>query len=46
MLKWFIDEQVEEEANCNEAIAALTLGGDSITGTCMMDRQLGKREAA
>lgn len=44
MLKWFIDEQVEEEANCNEAIAALTLVGDSINGTFMMDRQLGKRE--
>ena len=45
MLKWFIDEQVEEEANCNEAIAALTLVGDSINGTFMMDRQLGKRGA-
>lgn len=45
MLKWFIDEQVEEEANCNEAIAALTLVGDSPSGTYMMDRQLGKRGA-
>ncbi len=25
MLRWFIDEQVEEEANCNEAISALTI---------------------
>ncbi|MGD9612435.1 MAG: ferritin [Kiritimatiellia bacterium] len=43
MLKWFIDEQVEEEANCNEAIAALTMVGNSANGLYMMDRQLGKR---
>jgi len=45
MLKWFIDEQVEEEANCNEAIAALTMVGKSASGTFMYDRQLGKRGA-
>lgn len=44
MLKWFIDEQVEEEANCNEAIAALEMVGKSANGLFMMDRQLGKRE--
>ena len=43
MLKWFIDEQVEEESNCNEAISALTLVGNSASGTFMLDRQLGKR---
>jgi ferritin len=43
MLKWFIDEQVEEEANCNEAIAALEMVGGSANGLYMMDRQLGKR---
>ena len=43
MLRWFIDEQVEEEANCNEAIAALTMVGNSANGLYMMDRQLGKR---
>ena len=43
MLKWFIDEQVEEEANCNEAIAALEMVGSSANGLYMMDRQLGKR---
>ena len=43
MLKWFIDEQVEEEANCNEAIAALEMVGGSANGLFMMDRQLGKR---
>ncbi len=44
MLKWFIDEQVEEEANCNEAIAALEMVGKSANGLFMMDRQLGKRK--
>ena len=43
MLRWFIDEQVEEEANCNEAISALSLNATSATATYMVDRQLGKR---
>jgi len=45
MLRWFIDEQVEEEANCNEAIAALEMVKDSVNGTYMLDRQFGKRQA-
>lgn len=44
MLKWFIDEQVEEEAQCNEAISALKLNAASATATYMVDRHLGKRE--
>ncbi len=44
MLKWFIDEQVEEEANCNEAISALKMVSGSPNALFMMDRQLGKRE--
>ncbi len=43
MLRWFIDEQVEEEANCNEAISALKLNATSATATYMVDRQIGKR---
>ena len=43
MLKWFIDEQVEEEANCNEAISALKLNATSATATYMVDRHIGKR---
>ena len=43
MLKWFIDEQVEEEANCNEAISALKLNATSAIATYMVDRQIGKR---
>ena len=46
MLKWFIDEQVEEEANCNEAIAALGMVGGSAGSLYMVDRQLGKRGAS
>ena len=45
MLKWFIDEQVEEEANCNEAICALRHVAGSAGGTYMQDRQFGKRKA-
>ena len=45
MLKWFIDEQVEEEANCNEAISALTLVGTSAGSAYMVDRHIGKRGA-
>ena len=44
MLKWFIDEQVEEEANCNEAIGALQHVAGSANGTFMLDRQFGKRQ--
>jgi ferritin len=43
MLKWFIDEQVEEEANCNEAISALSLVGTSAGSAYMVDRHIGKR---
>jgi ferritin len=43
MLRWFIDEQVEEEANVNEAISALKLNAASATATFMVDRHLGKR---
>ena len=43
MLKWFIDEQVEEEANCMEAISALSLVGTSAGSAYMVDRHIGKR---
>jgi len=43
MLRWFIDEQVEEEANCIEAITALELNADSKSAIYMVDQQLGKR---
>lgn len=46
LLKWFIDEQVEEEDNARQAIDSLTLAGDSGTGLLIVDRELGKRVAA
>jgi len=46
MLRWFIDEQVEEEANCIEAISALEMNAGSKTALYMVDRELGKRSAA
>ena len=46
MLKWFIDEQVEEEANCMEAISALKLNAASATASYMVDRHIGKRGAS
>ena len=46
MLRWFIDEQVEEEANCMEAISALKLNAASATASYMVDRHIGKRGAS
>lgn len=42
-LKWFIDEQVEEEANANEVIAKLKRVGGSKEGLFMIDKELGQR---
>ncbi len=43
MLQWYIDEQVEEEANDEEIIARLKLIGDSPQGIFMLDRELAQR---
>jgi hypothetical protein len=37
---------VEEEANCMEAITALSLVGTSAGSAYMVDRQIGKRGAS
>ncbi|MDY0058717.1 MAG: ferritin [Myxococcota bacterium] len=42
-LKWFVDEQVEEEANVEEILGHLNLLGASKSAYFMLDRQLGKR---
>jgi ferritin len=42
-LKWFFDEQVEEEKSVGEIIAKLELIGDNRNGLFHMDRQAGKR---
>lgn len=43
MLKWFIDEQVEEEKSVNDIIQHLKLIGDNGVGLFMLDRKLAER---
>jgi len=43
MLQWFVDEQVEEEANVGQAVEMLKLVGDRGQALFMMDRQLAQR---
>jgi len=43
MLKWFIDEQVEEEANSSELADKLKLIGDSKDALFMTDKELSLR---
>ena len=43
-LQWFVDEQVEEEANPAKIVATLERIGDSGAGLIMLDHELGKRE--
>jgi ferritin len=45
-LQWFITEQVEEEKNASEIVAQLKRAGEQGPGVAMLDRHLGKREAA
>lgn len=45
LLKWFIDEQVEEEDNARAAIDALRLVGDDGSGLFLFDREMGQRTA-
>lgn len=44
MLKWFIDEQVEEEANFDEIRSKLArIGGKNGEGVLLLDKELGVR---
>ncbi len=43
-LQWFVNEQVEEEANTSKITEILKKIGDSANGLFMLDSQLGKRE--
>lgn len=45
MLRWFVDEQVEEEEGVNEILARLKLAGDG-HGIFMIDRELSARTFA
>ena len=44
LLKWYIDEQVEEEANASYIVETLKLVGEKGNGLIMLDRQLAQRE--
>lgn len=43
-LKWFIDEQVEEEDNVSNVIAKIKLAGNSGPALYLLDEELGERE--
>jgi ferritin len=43
MLQWFVKEQVEEEAQTDEAVKKLRLIGKDANGLFMLDQQLGAR---
>ena len=44
-LRWFVDEQVEEELNATTLIDKLSMVGDFKPGLFMVDKDLGGREA-
>lgn len=44
MLKWFIDEQVEEEAHAKQIVDKLKMIKDSVNGLFMLDHELGERK--
>ena len=46
MLHWFIEEQVEEEAWCAEALALLERIGDNQSALIMLDTRYGKQAEA
>ena len=45
-LKWFVDEQVEEEANAQEIVDLLKLAGDAGNALLFLDSKLGARKGA
>jgi len=44
LLHWFIEEQVEEEANAGAIVDMLKMIKDNSSAILMLDRELGKRE--
>jgi len=42
-LKWYIDEQVEEEASAQEIIDKIKLAGESGPGLFMLDKEMAGR---
>jgi ferritin len=45
-LKWFLDEQVEEEKNVGDIVAKLEMIGDNRNGLFQLDHHAGKRAEA
>jgi ferritin len=45
-LKWFLDEQVEEEKNVGDMLAKVEMIGDNRNGLFHLDHQAGKRAKA
>jgi ferritin len=45
-LKWFVDEQIEEEASALEIVTKLEMIGESKNSLYLFDRDMGKRTAA
>ena len=43
LLQWFVDEQVEEEANADTIVQQLKLVGKSGPGLFMLDHEMGER---
>ncbi|MGM0380106.1 MAG: ferritin [Bacillota bacterium] len=43
MLQWYVDEQVEEEANASEILEKLEMIGDNNSGIFMLDSKLANR---
>ena len=44
MLQWFIEEQVEEEANASEILDKLKMMGDRPGAILYLDKSMAKRE--
>lgn len=42
-LQWFVNEQVEEEANAQEIVDKLTMIGDKSSAALYLDKEYGKR---
>jgi ferritin len=43
MLQWFVEEQVEEEANASETVQQLEIAGSNGHANLMLDREMGSR---
>ncbi len=44
MLNWFVDEQVEEEANASKLLNRVKMAGDSPHGLLILDKELSQRK--